>query len=59
MTYTIKRTSQFKKSYKLAVKRGLDVSLLESVINKLKDNEHLEEKPHDQESFYLLPFQSH
>lgn len=47
MTYTIKRTSQFKKSYKLAVKRGLDVSLLESVINKLKDNEPLEEKHHD------------
>lgn len=47
MTYTIKRTSQFKKSYNLAVKRGLDVSLLESVINKLKDNEPLEEKHHD------------
>lgn len=47
MTYTIKRTSQFKKSYKLAVKRGLDVSLLEDVINKLKDNIPLEEKHHD------------
>jgi mRNA-degrading endonuclease YafQ of YafQ-DinJ toxin-antitoxin module len=28
MSYTVKVTSQFKKSYKLAVKRGLDVTLL-------------------------------
>ena len=47
MTYIIKRTSQFKKSYKRAVKRGLDVSVLEDVINKLKDNIPLEEKFHD------------
>ncbi len=42
MTYIVKRTSQFKKSYKLAVRRGLDVSLLEDVINKLKDGITLE-----------------
>lgn len=47
MTYIVKRTSQFKKSYKLAVRRGLDVSLLEDVINKLKDGITLEEKFHD------------
>ena len=38
MTYTVKMTSQFKKSYKLAVKRGLDISLLEEVVNKLKND---------------------
>lgn len=47
MTYIVKRTSQFKKSYKLAVRRGLDVSLLEDVINKLKDGITLEEKFRD------------
>ena len=47
MTYTIKKTSQFKKSYKFAVKRGLDVTLLEDVINKLKEDIPLEEKFHD------------
>jgi len=43
MTYTVKITSQFKKSYKLAIKRGLDVTLLEEVINKLKNDIPLEE----------------
>ena len=47
MTYIIKKTSQFKKSYKLAVKRGLDVSILEDIIKKLKDDIPLEEKFHD------------
>ena len=47
MTYTVKMTSQFKKSYKLAVKRGLDISLLEEVVNKLKNDIALEEKFHD------------
>lgn len=30
--YTVKPTSQFKKDYKLAMKRGLDISLLEDII---------------------------
>lgn len=47
MTYTVKMTSQFKKSYKLAVKRGLDISLLEEVVNKLKNDIALEEKFRD------------
>ena len=47
MTYTVKMTSQFKKSYKLAVKRGLDISVLEEVVNKLKNDIALEEKFHD------------
>ncbi len=30
--YTVKPTTQFKKDYKLAMRRGLDIRLLESVI---------------------------
>ncbi len=30
--YTVKPTTQFKKDYKLVMKRGLDIGLLESVI---------------------------
>lgn len=45
--YLVKRTSQFKKSYKLAKKRGLDVSLLESVVDKLKNDIPLDEKNRD------------
>lgn len=33
--YTVKPTTQFKKDYKLAVKRGLDIKLLEDVITDL------------------------
>ena len=33
--YTIKPTSQFKKDYKLAMKRGLKISLLDEVITLL------------------------
>ena len=33
--YTVKPTSQFKRDYKLALKRGLDVTLLEDVISVL------------------------
>ncbi|MCR5125541.1 MAG: type II toxin-antitoxin system YafQ family toxin [Treponema sp.] len=39
-----KKTSQFKASLKLAKKRGLDISLLEEVVEKLMKNEPLEEK---------------
>ena len=47
MSYTVKVTSQFKKSYKLAVKRGLDTALLEDVVNKLKEDIPLEERFRD------------
>lgn len=30
--YTVKSTTQFKKDYKLAMKRGLKISLLEDVL---------------------------
>lgn len=47
MMYIVKRTSQFKKSYKLAIKRGLNISLLEEVIDKLRHDIPLEEKFRD------------
>lgn len=57
MTYVIKTTSQFRKSYRLAVKRGLDVSLLEKVVNKLKDGIALDEKYRDHQlSGNMRPF---
>lgn len=45
--YTVKPTSQFKKDYKLAMKRGLDISLLENIIAKLALGESLPEKNRD------------
>ena len=45
--YKIKFTNAFKKNYKLIVKRGYDITLLEEVILKLKDGIQLEEKYHD------------
>lgn len=36
--YTVKPTSQFKKDYKLAMKRGFDISLYWLLIYKLEDN---------------------
>ena len=45
--YTVKPTSQFKKDYKLAMKRGLDISLLEHIIAKLALGESLPEKNRD------------
>ena len=44
MECILKKTSQFKASFKLAKKRGLDISLLESVVNKLMEDKPLEEK---------------
>ena len=45
--YKIKFTSAYKKNYKLILKRGYDITLLEDVISKLKDGITLEEKYHD------------
>lgn len=47
MSYIVKTTSQFRKSYKLALKRGLDSALLEDVVNKLKEDIPLEERFRD------------
>lgn len=45
--YTVKPTTQFKKDYKLAMKRGLDISLLEDVIATLAMGLPLPEKSRD------------
>ena len=45
--YQVKFTTTFKKSYKLMRKRGLDISLLDDVIDKLRQGIPLEEKYKD------------
>ena len=45
--YTVKLTTQFKKDYKLAMKRGLDIWLLEDVIAILSMGLPLPEKNRD------------
>ena len=47
MTYKIKPTSTFKKEYKLAKKRGLDLSLINEVIDLLAQGQTLPEKYND------------
>lgn len=41
---TIKFTAAYKKSYKLMKKRGLDISLLDHVVDNLRKGKILEEK---------------
>lgn len=45
--YTVKPTSQFKKDYKLAIKRGFDIRLLQNIVAKLANGEPLDENNHD------------
>lgn len=45
--YTVKPTTQFKRDYKLALKRHLDVKLLEDVVAALAMGETLAEKHRD------------
>ncbi|MBR4371320.1 MAG: type II toxin-antitoxin system YafQ family toxin [Victivallales bacterium] len=47
MKYTVKFTTHFKKDYKLAKKRGLDISELEKVIEILADGQTLPDEFHD------------
>lgn len=49
MKYEIQRTSQFKKDYKLAVKRGYDIEKLKKVIELLADGEILSAEYKDHE----------
>lgn len=49
--YTVKPTTQFKKDYKLAIKRGLDIGLLEGVIADLAMGIPLPEKNKDHALF--------
>lgn len=45
--YTVKTTSQFKKDYKLAIRRHLDISQLDDVVAVLAMGETLPEKNRD------------
>lgn len=45
--YTVKFTTTYKKSYKLMKKRGLDVSLLDHVVDSLRQGIKLDEQYHD------------
>lgn len=47
MKYTVKLSGKFKKSYKLAQKRGLDVTLLKNIVKQLGDGIPLEPKYKD------------
>lgn len=49
MQYKLILTDKFKKSLKLARKRGLDISLLENIVTMLQNNIPLEEKHRDHE----------
>lgn len=45
--YTVKTTTQFKKDYKLAIKRGLKIDLLEQIVTSLADGISLPDKNKD------------
>ncbi len=47
MKYKIVPSHGFKKDLKAAQKQGLDLSLLEEVVDKLAEGKKLEEKHHD------------
>ena len=49
MIYEIILTGKFKKSLKRAKRRGLDISLLEEIVDKLQNDIKLEDKYHDHE----------
>lgn len=47
--YTVKPTTQFKKDYKRAIKRGLNIKLLEDVVTCIAMGEPLPDKNKDHE----------
>lgn len=47
--YTVKYTGGFKKDYKRAIKRGLNIKLLEQIVTMLAMGEPLPEKNRDHE----------
>lgn len=49
MTYKVKFTSAYKKDYKRAKKRGLDINLLDDVVEELRQGHQLAPKYHDHE----------
>lgn len=51
--YQVKFTTTFKKSYKLMKKRGLDLSLLDEVVDLLRQGKQLDEKYRDHILIFL------
>jgi len=49
MSYSVVWTTRFKKDYKIAMKRHLDINLLDDIIRKLARGETLPAKNHDHE----------
>ncbi len=45
--YQVKFTTAYKKAYKLMKKRGLDISLLDEVVDLLRQGKQLEERYRD------------
>ena len=45
--YKVKFTTAYKKSYKLMKKRGLDLSLLDHIVDELRQGHSLDEKYRD------------
>ena len=45
--YQVKFTTSYKKSYKMMKKRGLDISLLDNIVDNLRQGIPLEAKHHD------------
>lgn len=45
--YIVRKSAEFKRDYKLAKKRGLDLDLLKEIINKLQFGETLDKKHKD------------
>ena len=45
--YQVKFTTAYKKVYKLMKKRGIDISLLDEVVDLLRQGRQLEERYHD------------
>lgn len=47
MIYLVKYSTSFKKRYRLMIKRGLDITLLDNVVEKLANREPLDKKYQD------------
>ena len=45
--YQVKFTTAYKKAYKFMKKRGLDISLLDEVVDLLRQGKQLEKRYHD------------
>lgn len=53
--YTIKFTNAYKKSYKLMKKRGLNIALLDEVVDKLRQGKQDFSTYPDRSPLYLFP----